>query len=281
MTSLRESERQALVKLLGDDDPTVLQLLEERFAEMGAAGRTFLESVAVEAEPAVRGSAQRILESLKVREVDEDFARFCATCDTPQDLETGCWLLARTRYLNLEPAPYKARLDRMAQELRARLTGRETPTAAIEVANRYMFRKLGFRGNEEDYYDPDNSYLNRVLDRRLGIPITLSIVYLLLGRRLAWPLEPVNLPGHFILRWRSRLAQFYVDPFYEGRMLDEADCRALCAQRELAFNPGMLAPTGTRLVLLRMLNNLRAIYSESDPSRAERLERFIALLAER
>ncbi len=280
MSALREKDRQALLKLLADDDATVLRLLGEQLCDMGAEGRAFLESVAQGTALEARRGARRILRTLREAEALEAFARFCATCGSQADLEAGCWLLARTRYPELNQPAYEVRLDEMARELRERLTGRETPRATIEVCNRHLFQTLGFRGNRQDYYDPDNSYLNRVLDRRLGIPISLSALYLALGRRLRLPLCGVNLPGHFVIAWRSATARFFIDPFNEGRLLSEMDCRAYCEQMGVEFGPRTLAVASSRQILLRMCYNLRAIYVSSDETRAAQLDRFIALLAQ-
>jgi regulator of sirC expression with transglutaminase-like and TPR domain len=279
MSTLRETDRQALVKLLSDDDATVLQLLEEKFLEMGPDGLAFLESVARDAAPDARRGARRILHTIRERDVFETFVRFCATCGNAFELEAGCWLLARTRYPDLDTVAYQARLNQMARELKERLTGRESPRATIEVCNRYFFRRLGFRGNEEDYYDPDNSYLNRVLDRRLGIPISLSAMYLLIGRRLGLPLHGVNLPGHFLLKWRVTSGEFYIDAFNEGQVLQVEDCREMCEQMGQRFQPAHLAAATPRQILLRMCRNLQAIYLESDEARAEQFGRFVALLS--
>jgi len=278
---LRETDRVALVKLLSDDDATVLRLLEEKFVEMGPDGRRFLRSVMQDAGPGARRGARQVLLALLERESYEVFARFCATCGNRFDLEPGCWLLAKTRYPELDEAPYHVRLDEMAHELKERLTGRESPRATVEVCNRYFFRKLGFRGNEDDYYDPDNSYLNRVLDRRLGIPISLSVLYLLVGWRLGLPLQGVNLPGQFLLKWGSGQAPFFVDPFNEGQLLEQEDCKELCEHLGYGFNPAYLTEATSCQILLRMCRNLRAIHLESDPDRTAHLDHFIALLARR
>jgi regulator of sirC expression with transglutaminase-like and TPR domain len=280
MKTLGENDRRALLKLLADEDDTVLRLLGEKLTNMGPEGRGFLEAVASGATVQARRGAQRILRTIHEQEVLEAFARFCATAGHSTDLEAGCWLLARTRYPELNQPAYEVRLDEMARELRERLTGRETPRATVEVCNRHLFQTLGFRGNKQDYYDPDNSYLNRVLDRRLGIPISLGALYLALARRLRLPLYGVNLPGHFVLVWRSHAARFFVDPFNEGRLLTEADCRAYCTQMGVEFGPETISITSSRRILLRMCNNLRAIYATSDEARANQMDRFIALLSQ-
>lgn len=279
MAAFRDTDRVALAKLLSDDDPRVLHLLEEKFAEMGADGLAFLEATAHGTDAAAAHGAKQILGTIRQRDAEETFAKFCATRDSQLDLERACWLLARTRYPELDERPYRARLDQMARELRERLVGRETPRATIEVGSRYLFRTLGFRGNREDYHDADNSYLNRVLDRRLGIPITLGVVYMLIAQRLNLPLVGVGLPGHFLLKWQSATAQFFVDAFNDGQILDEEQCKQLCENMGHRFNPAALAPVTPRYILLRTCHNLQAIYSETDPARSELIGRFIALLS--
>jgi len=239
----------------------------------------FLESVVRDGTPSAQRNAMQMLRVLRETMAWEGLAQFCTTCGSHFDLEEACWLVARTRYPEFDEAAYRARINEMAQELRKRLTGRETPRATIEVCNHYLFRTLGFRGNRQDYYDPDNSYLNRVLDRRLGIPISLSALYLLLGRRLHLPLIGINMPAHFLLKWQSATASFYFDAFHEGALLDEDDCRELCKRLGVAFNPVYLTATTPQIILLRMCNNLQAIYAEREPARAEQFGRFAALLS--
>ncbi|MCS7048617.1 MAG: transglutaminase-like domain-containing protein [Verrucomicrobiae bacterium] len=279
MTALDERGRRALVTLLEDDDPQLQQLLAEQLARMGPTGCEVLEQTLREGSPAARRHAARLLRDLREQQAEEKFLRFCRN-EANGDLETGNWLLAKTRYPTLEEHAYRARLDQMAQELRERLTGRETPRATVEVCNHYLFQLLNFRGNVHDYYDPDNSYLNRVLDRRLGIPISLSVVYLLLGQRLGWPLFGVGLPGHFLLTWRSPDVAFFIDPFHGGQLLDEAACRRLAIRHAGVFHDHFLQPVPSRKILARQCHNLYAIYRTSDPRRAERMRRFLEALSD-
>ena len=280
MPTLRDPERKALARLLADDDPRVLQLLEQELARMGDEAITVLESVAQTGEPSAQQNATQMLRSLRERSAWEAFGCFCATCGDHFDLETACWLLARTRYPELDDVPYRARLDQMAKELRERLTGRETPRGTVEVCNRYLFHTLGFSGNRQDYYDPDNSYLNRVLDRRLGIPISLSVLYMLLGRRLHVPVVGINMPAHFLLKWHAADTQFFIDTFHEGALLDQEDCRELCARLGLAFQSAFLLPATPQIILVRMCNNLHAIYADREPARAEQFRQVLAQLSQ-
>ena len=101
------------------------------------------------------------------------------------------------------------------------------------IINHYLFDELGFTGNEENYYDPENSYLNRVMDQRTGNPINLCLLYMLLARRLRLPVAGIGLPGHFICRYQSTAAEIYLDPFNRGKFLTKADCVQYLAQRQL------------------------------------------------
>lgn len=150
-----------------------------------------------------------------------------------------------------------AQLDRMAGQV-------SEPT--LNGVCRLLFRDLGFHGNTDDYYDPANSFLDVVLDRRVGNPITLSVLTLSISRRCGAPLDPVGMPGHFLLRDRVDTG-VYIDAFDGGTQLDEAGCRALfrrLAGPQASFAPEFLLPTPAPLVLARILNNLIASFRSRD-----------------
>ncbi|HLK18328.1 MAG TPA: transglutaminase-like domain-containing protein [Bryobacteraceae bacterium] len=162
----------------------------------------------------------------------------------------------------LDPAPYLDTLDRIASELDTRLGDANGPQF-VRIANRYLFEELGFRGNETDYYDPANSCLDVVLDRRVGIPISLSVVYIEVARRLEKPVWGIGLPGHFVVQYSDLEYSTYLDPFHGGKLLTQDDCAKLARETtgvDLAAEPSALAPVGTRYILVRMLNNLRSAY---------------------
>lgn len=183
--------------------------------------------------------------------------------DAEVDLGQASLLIAREEYPELDVPGYLARLDDMGLALRARLADEPRPERAVMALNRYLFQEEGFRGNVEEYYDPRNSYLNDVLDRRIGIPITLSTVYMEVARRAGVSVAGVGLPGHFIVRVLSGEHGLLVDPFHGGVLLTEADCQErldrIFAGR-VKIEPGMLAPCGRKEILGRMLRNLKAIF---------------------
>jgi regulator of sirC expression with transglutaminase-like and TPR domain len=179
------------------------------------------------------------------------------------NLARAALYLAQEEYPELEVEDYLALLDQMAADVAARLSPERYPLRIIQTLNQYLFEEQSFTGNKANYYDPDNSYLNRVLDRRSGIPITLSLVYLEIADRIGFPMVGVNMPGHFMIRPAIDEMQVFVDPFHQGEVLFEADCQERLSQifsRPVMFQPEFAAPVTSAQFLARMLGNLKAIY---------------------
>jgi regulator of sirC expression with transglutaminase-like and TPR domain len=176
--------------------------------------------------------------------------------------------IAGVEYPTLDAAPYLQRLERMGEAAAGRLQRHEGAPASARVAtlNAYLYEELGFSGNRDHYDDPRNSFLNEVLDRRLGIPISLAVVYLEIGRRAGLRLEGVNFPGHFLVRapaGAGDMEDLIVDPFHAGALLSEVDCRHLLRQHvgeEAAFDHGLLATATRQHIVVRMLVNLKRLY---------------------
>ena len=177
-------------------------------------------------------------------------------------LDSAALDLASLEFPGLVREPYLARLDDMAAEL-ADTTTELSGAAFVAAANTFLFDDLGFRGNEADYYDPRNSCLNWVLDQRSGIPITLSLIYIELARRIGRPVFGIGLPGHFVIKYDDGSFSTYLDPYSGGKLLNEADCRELVesiAGADALADPNLFLPVGARYILVRMLNNLRIAY---------------------
>jgi regulator of sirC expression with transglutaminase-like and TPR domain len=189
------------------------------------------------------------------------------------DLAAPAFLIARLEYSHLDPGPYLDRLDAMGDAAFHRVStdpGHDAPLAArVDALNRYLFNELGFFGNREHYDDPRNSCLNEVLDRKTGIPITLSLIYIEVARRAGLRAEGVNFPGHFLVRTLNDLHTddpddgLIVDAFNGGALLNEHDCRLLLKRHtgsEAAWEPALLARATRRQILVRMLLNLKQLY---------------------
>lgn len=197
--------------------------------------------------------------------------QLAAAADGPgDDLAAPSLLIARIEYPRLDPAPYLERLDRMGEAAASRLRAEHGDDSGLAgrltALHGYLFDELGFFGNRERYDDPRNSCLNEVLERRTGIPLTLSIVYIEVARRAGVRAEGVNFPGHFLVRVLDDAEEgdgIIVDPFHGGAVLDEQDCRLLLQRHvgeEAAFDDALLAPANRRQILVRMLLNLKRLY---------------------
>jgi regulator of sirC expression with transglutaminase-like and TPR domain len=185
-------------------------------------------------------------------------------------LAEACLLIAQDAYPDLDVAQYMARIEGLAATVKSRLSSDAFAEQKVMVLNRYLFNELGYCGNTGDYYDPRNSYLNQVLERRTGIPITLSILYMEVGRRLGLRFEGVSFPGHFLVKLRVTGGQLVLDPFLGGEAQSEADLRTRLArvlpQRDADTLPlsQFLEAASPRQILARVLRNLKGIYLQSE-----------------
>lgn len=199
------------------------------------------------------------------------------------DLARAALAIAREEYPDLDPEPYLARLDAMAEAIAPALPPERYPLRVLQAISRHLFEELGFRGNRDRYYDPRNSFFNDVLDRRTGIPITLSLVYLEVARRLDFPMVGVGMPGHFIIRPDREEMELFVDAFAGGEILFPQDCADRLAQiygQPAILRPEFLQPVDTRRFLVRMLTNLKAIYVNGNdvPRALAAVERILLLV---
>jgi regulator of sirC expression with transglutaminase-like and TPR domain len=187
------------------------------------------------------------------------------------DLAPAAFAIARVEYPALDAVPYLNRLDRMGEQaaMRIGVTGELSQDESVRAFNEFLYDELGFTGNREHYDDPRNSFLNEVLDRRTGIPITLAVIYLEVARRAGLKIDGINFPGHFLLRARdlsradAATEGLIIDPFHGGALLSEFDCRQLLRQHvgdEAAFDHSLLAPATRHDIVVRMLVNLKRLY---------------------
>ncbi|NEQ45709.1 MAG: tetratricopeptide repeat protein [Leptolyngbya sp. SIOISBB] len=212
--------------------------------------------------------------------------RFTTEVQRPDEainLALAALYIAQEEYPELDCQAYLQRLDQMADELRDRLPAEAYPLKIIRAINDYLFQAQGFVGNHQDYYNPHNSFLNQVLDRRTGIPITLSLVYLELATRIGFPMAGVGMPGHFLVRPTLAEMAVFVDAFHQGEVMFEEDCRDRIKTmygKEARMLPQHLEPIGKKPFLARVLTNLKVIYLQrQDISRAlAAIDRVLLLL---
>jgi len=179
------------------------------------------------------------------------------------DLAAAALYIAQEEYPHIYPADYLYLLNQMAAVVKKRLPQDLYPLRVLQTINQYLYEDLGFMGNTHNYYDPDNSFLNNVLDRRTGIPITLALVYLEIAKRIDFPMVGVGMPGHFLTRPDFEDCEIFVDAFNRGEILFPQDCEDRLAQiygRKVSLQPNFLVPVRPRRFLVRMLTNLKVIY---------------------
>ncbi|MEZ5543866.1 MAG: SirB1 family protein [Lysobacteraceae bacterium] len=186
------------------------------------------------------------------------------------DLFDGALLVARDEYPELDVAHYRALIDEHERALHSRLPSDADVQARLIAVNRYLFDELGFTGNQDAFYDPRNSYINDVLERRLGIPLSLGLVQMELARRMGVPLEGVSFPGHFLVRLPVEGGLLVLDPYHRGRSIDaeELKQRARPHLNDIDIDDAqlmeILEPASHRSILTRMLRNLKALYAEQE-----------------
>lgn len=268
-----------MLNLLADEDAAVYQKVREKILSCGPKAVEWLRPHTLSDDPVLRRRAQALVRHFARQSADDRFLTFCLKHGEEFDLEEGAWLFAQTQYPEINVEAYRALLDGYADELRQRVDLGAKTKELLTSVNSYLFRTLGFRGDEEDYYDPENSYLNRVIDRRAGNPINLCLVYLLVGRRLRLPVAGIGLPGHFICRYQSSAAEVYIDAFNRGKLLAKADCIQYLVQANFSLRDDYLAPLSPRKMLRRICANLHQIYQKLGLSEeVTRLHRYCVAL---
>lgn len=221
------------------------------------------------------------------------FARLLAGDDAKIDLARACLMIAEDAYPGIDVEHYLEQIERFAMRLRDRLPQASGAEERVVALNQFLFEDLGFWGNTDEYYDPRNSYLNDVIERKTGIPITLAVLYMEVGRRIGLPLEGVSFPGHFLVRLRLRGGMLVLDPFGGGAPQSEDELRERLQRvipegatggvpvAELPLDQ-FLEPATKRQILARVLRNLKGIYREADkPERLlEVLNRILVVTPE-
>jgi regulator of sirC expression with transglutaminase-like and TPR domain len=193
----------------------------------------------------------------------KDFRQAVEREESSLDLGRAALTLAAADYPDLDIDGYLARIDQLAADARARLGSEADVYRTIAVLNDVLFRQHGFHGNRESYFDPRNSFLNEVLDRRTGIPISLSVLYMEVAQKVALPLQGVGFPGHFLVKYTGVNEEIVIDPFNQGEIRSRKHLQTMLHRlygSKISFDPEFLAAVTKKQILRRMLNNLELIY---------------------
>ena len=271
----------ALIHLLGDEDAWVKEQARSTLRAAGDLTTPYLVAASADSgEPGIRSESTTLLEDIHVDEIEREWVGLQATVDG-EALEEGAFLLERMILPDTADRVETARaeLRELAAGAREAVPEHDRLEERVEALRLYLHESCGFHGNTEDYYDPDNSFFSSVLIRRTGIPITLALVYLTVGRRIGVPLVGIGMPMHFLIGYRATSSYRYLDPFFGGREVSRGECLLLLERAGFEPAENYLRPAPVVGVLERMARNLTVIYQNSARERELRLaRRFVTLL---
>ncbi len=272
--NLSETQLDAICTLLEDDREATFQALDRQIASMADEDLERILERLTRTEGR-RVSAPPALVDFHHSRLERSFSEWAVSAPDGPQLEEGVFLLASFGYPLEDLGRCVAELDQMTKELGYRLEGVSAPYEIVRHTAYYLHEELGFKGGRTEYYDPDNCYLNRVLDRREGMPISLAAVYMLIGRRMDLPFRGVGMPGHFILKYEVPGTPIYLDPFDGGKVVSADECTDIVRGMGYHFDPRFLNETPDLRIVERMLNNLIGIYHrDGDEERSSRLVRY-------
>lgn len=254
------SEIEALVRLLDDPDEEVHEQVHSRLDALGRNALPMLRRLRDEADGLTRDRIDDVVHRLHVSDVQSAWNTVLS--HPPVNLERGAFLIALYRFPQLDVSAYQNQLDNWATAVQPEIQQLDGADRALRLAE-YVTDDLGFSGNRDHYYDPNNSYVNRVLDRRLGIPITLSVVYVLLGHRLDLPVCGVNMPAHYLVKYANGKQELFLDIFNDGTPIAKEDCVRFLLKAGIRPVPFYFECAAPKDTLLRMVRNLLAIAKEA------------------
>ena len=275
MKALTEQDLRSLVTLLDDEDPQSLDLVCREILHQGERILPFLEELRAKSGSELAAKVDAMTFQLRFRNLKEDFLRLAVSPEP--DLERGALLISRFGYPGIDPMVYSGWMDRVAGKVLDELPSDADAALTFQRLNSHLFQGLGFAGNETRYYDPDNSYLHRVIESRRGIPVSLSVLYLLLARRLRLPVYGVGTPGHFLVGFHPGPHACFIDAFNRGRILDLTEVRRMLVRSGYDYKPEFVARCSSRDIIVRMMRNLISIYQKMGAS--ERVE-MLSILVE-
>ncbi|MCY7362956.1 MAG: transglutaminase-like domain-containing protein [Ignavibacteria bacterium] len=280
-----------LIKLLDDEDENIYSNVRERFIFHGKNSTDYLEnylSNILNAENIlINKRANEIISTLNYDKLEIELKNIIQNGGSDM-LEDAMLTIASFGYPMINKKEYKNKLERLASEIRSRLSVTNPviseiyPLNVLELISKYLYKELGFKGNTKNYYEPDNSYINKVIDTRSGNPISLSVVYLLIAKRLNLPVYGINMPGHFILKYESGKAgeEYFIDPFNKGVLISVREASEYIknsgSSNEEFIDIPYLKGANENEILLRVMRNLIEAYKkENEESKSLQLEKLM------
>ena len=240
------------MRLLRDNDPETVNLVKEQLAGCGADAIESLQSMLESDDDAVSFHVREVLAEIDAHEAFNELGLLCPMFPEQGDLEYANWLVARAYLPGLDLRPYQAEIDAWGEELAPIIEAAQGPAGRVKALGAYMSEELGFEGNAQDYYNADNTLLPRLLDSRLGIPISLTTLASMIGRRAGMIIEGINFPGNFL----GRHDGIIFDPFEKGRILSKDDCEEILSRQNQPASEEFFQVATPRMMFRRTLANL-------------------------
>ncbi len=285
MTEIKDTEN--LIKLLDDNDEFVYQHVRNKLLEAGNDAIPALMMGLTNDNPLLNERIKNIIDEIYFSEVDVKFKELSEKKDGI--LEEAVFLIANFGYPEMDMKKYQSELDEMSTKLNLSidkmklnpLIPQDDPLQIIKIINHFLFYQQGFKGNTENFYEPENIFFNDVMDRKKGIPISLSILYLLICKRLNLPTYGVNLPAHFIIKYVDERDEFYIDPYNNGIVISKSEAIKFLSRigltKEDFDSISFLKIADDKDIIKRSLNNLVNIYTRSgDTQKTEQLKKIMS-----
>lgn len=281
MKKITLNDLKNIVNLFKDPDDRVFKLIEPQILENGtelfdALKDSFDESDNFLVKKRLISLIDSIYYSLNP---EEAFRNLPLDSSGEIDLEEATLRLSVFGYPEMKKEAYKNKLNEMSFNLKQKINKTSNVMEIIHSINDYLFNEEGFKGNREDYFNPDNSFLNTIIDKRRGIPISLSAVYLFITKRLGFPFFGVGMPGHFIVKYKDNENEIYIDPFHRGRILTKQDCVTFLVFSGYGFSEKYLEVSSNKEIFCRMIRNLLLIYQEKgDNKKHNKLKDILSII---
>jgi regulator of sirC expression with transglutaminase-like and TPR domain len=285
MTEIKDTEN--LIKLLDDNDEFVYQHVRNKLLEAGNDAIPALMMGLTNDNPLLNERIKNIIDEIYFSEVDVKFKELSEKKEGI--LEEAVFLIANFGYPEMDMKKYQSELDEMSTKLNLSidkmklnpLIPQDDPLQIIKIINHFLFYQQGFKGNTENFYEPENTFFNDVMDRKKGIPISLSILYLLICKRLNLPTYGVNLPAHFIIKYVDERDEFYIDPYNNGIVISKSEAIKFLSRigltKEDFDSISFLKIADDKDIIKRSLNNLVNIYTRSgDTQKTEQLKKIMS-----
>ena len=272
-----ERELRSLVTLLDDEDQSSVELVRRQILTVGDRALPYLDELRHHGAGELAARAEEVADELRYLGIRREFESLAQASDP--DLEKGVFLLAKFGHPQTDLRPYTSWLDRVAGRVQDELPNETDQSVLFQRLNSHLFQALGFNGNESRYYDPDNSFVHRVIETRRGIPVSLSVIYLLLAKRLGLSVYGVATPGHFLIGFRPGPQPCFLDAYHKGRIMDLHEVRRMLLRGGYEFRPDFVDRCSNRDIMARMMRNLTAIYEKAGAAgKAERLAELTRVL---